>query len=131
MTKAPENLTASKEDVEGVTSAVMDYLEGYVQGDGERHAGAYHPECVKRRLYFDAEDGITALMTLTPQMMSDYAATGKSIEEDCDFEIVIDDISEDIASVRCYSCNWVDFIHLAKARGEWRLLHVTWHGRQG
>lgn len=131
MSLAPEKLTASQEDIEGVMEAVLAYIEGYVQGDGERHARAYHPEAIKRRLYLDPEDGMTSLMSISPQMMTDYAATGKSIEEDCDFEIVIDDISEDIATVRCYSCNWVDFLQLAKARGEWRLLHVTWHGRDG
>jgi hypothetical protein len=25
--------------------------------------------------------------------------------------------------------NWVDFLHVVKARSEWRLLHVTWHNK--
>lgn len=33
----------------------------------------------------------------------------------------------DIASVRVYSCHWVDFLHIVRARGEWKLFHVTWH----
>jgi hypothetical protein len=44
-------------------------------------------------------------------------------------EIFIDDVSQDIASVRVYSGHWIDFLHIVKARGQWKLLHVTWHRR--
>lgn len=127
MTLAPPRLEASKEDVEGVRSAVLAYIEGWVQGDPERHATAYHPECVKRRMVREEDSGVYSLVTISPQSMVDYASTGSSVVEDCTFEIVIDAISEDIASARCYSCQWVDFLHLVKARGEWRLFHVVWH----
>ena len=129
MTLAPARLEASSEDLDGIRRAAIDYIEAYVQGDAERHARAYHPECVKRRLAMNAETGVTDLIVLSPQIMVDYAATGDTVIEDCDYEIVVDAVSEDIASVRVYSCRWVDFIHMAKARGEWRLLHVTWHRR--
>lgn len=62
-------------------------------------------------------------------MMADYAALGTV--PDCEAEIIIDAISEGIASVRVYSCRWVDFLHIVKARGEWGLFHVTWHDRTG
>ncbi len=126
---APTRLDASQVDIDGVTRAALDYLKGFTEGDPERHARAYHPECVKRRYYTDDEGDVARLTVLSPQMMVDYAAAGTSLVEDCPAEVVIDDISEDIASVRLYSCRWVDFLHVAKARGEWRLLHVTWHRR--
>ena len=69
------------------------------------------------------------MTVLSPQTMVDYAASGVSLVADCEAEVIIDAISEDIASVRVYSCKWVDFLHVVKARGEWRLFHVTWHGR--
>ncbi len=129
MTLAPEKLIASQEDVDAITKAALDYLEGYVSGDAERHALAYHPECLKRRLDRDEETGVYELIVVPPQVMVDYASTGRTIEDDCQFEVVIDAVSEDIASVRVYSCNWVDFLHVVKARGEWKLFHVTWHDR--
>lgn len=57
-------------------------------------------------------------------MMVDYAALSQI--SDCETEVIIDAISEDIASVRIYSCRWVDFLHIVKARGEWKLF--TSHG---
>ena len=129
MTIAPERLHASQEDIDAITNAALDYLEGFVEGDPERHARAYHPECVKRRYGVDDESGVAELIVVTPQVMVDYVEAGVSIVENCEAEVIIDAVSEDIASVRTYSCNWVDFLHIVKARGEWKLFHVTWHGR--
>jgi hypothetical protein len=71
---------------------------------------------------------VTELQVLSPQIMADFAASSEPIS-DCEAEIIIDAVSEGMASVRIYSCRWVDFLHVVKARGEWRLFHVTWHGR--
>jgi hypothetical protein len=130
MTLAPEKLTAAQEDIDAITGAALDYLEGYITGDPERHARAYHSECLKRRLDRDEESGVFELTVIAPQAMVDYADTGRTIEKDCQFEVIIDAVCEDIATVRIYSCNWVDFLHIVKARGEWKLFHATWHRRQ-
>jgi hypothetical protein len=127
MAPAPTELTAAKKDIDGVMAAALDYIDGYINGDAERHARAYHPECIKRRYITDEESGVDELVVMSPRIMVDYAAL--SDMSDCETEVVIDAISEDIASVRIYSCNWVDFLHIVKARGEWKLFHVTWHGR--
>lgn len=129
MTRAPTEPAASKDDVDGVMSAALDYIDGFTQGDPDRHARAYHPECVKRRFVTDEESGVEELLVFSPRVMADYAATGRYVVEDCEAEIIIDAISEDIASVRIYSCRWVDFCHIVKARSAWRLFHVTWHRR--
>ena len=116
-------------DVDAVTRVAHEYIESYAGGDAERHASVYHPECLKRRYVTDDASGVTELVTLSPRIMSDYAATSGPMDGDCETEVIIDDISEGMASVRIYSCQWVDFAHVVLARGEWRLFHVTWHGR--
>jgi hypothetical protein len=105
----------------------LDYLEGYVSGDAERHLRSYHPEAIKRRYSLGA-DGVVGMITLSPQTMADDA--GLQTPSQAQVEIIIDAVFEDIASVRIYSPWWVDFAHIVKARGEWRLFHVTWHRRQ-
>jgi hypothetical protein len=128
MTFAPTGLPASQDDIDAITRAALDYVDGYTRGDADRHLNAYHPECLKRRYSVDRRSGVEELQVLSPRVMADYAAAGPPID-DCETEVVIDAISEDIASVRVYSCRWVDFLHVVKARGEWKLLHVTWHAR--
>lgn len=119
----------SQADVEAVTRVAREYIESYAGADAERHAGVYHPECLKRRYVTDEASGVTELVTLSPRIMADYAAASDPMDAGCDTEVIVDDISEDMASVRIYSCRWVDFAHIVRARGEWRLFHVTWHGR--
>jgi len=126
MTLVPEQLEASQQDVDGVMRATLDYVEGFTQGDADRHAKAYHPEALKRNYYKSEKSGIDRLETVSPQEMVDFAGTGMSVVDDGEFEVVIDGISRDIASVRLYSTKWVDFLHIVKARGEWRILHAAW-----
>ena len=112
-----------------MTQVAREYIESYARGDAERHARVYHPECMKRRYVTDDASGVTELVVLSPQVMADYAKASGPMDGDCETEVVIDDISEEMASVRIYSCRWVDFAHIVRSRGRWRLFHVTWHGR--
>jgi hypothetical protein len=121
-----DRVGVSDADIEAIHRVALDYLEGYVSGDATRHLLSYHPEAIKRR-YSVGADGVVGLITLSPQTMADDAAiqTPQSVTA----EVIIDAVFEDIASVRVYSPRWVDFLHIVKARGAWKLFHVTWHSR--
>lgn len=131
MTLAPTKLDASQADIDAISAVATEYVKSYAAGDASRHERVYHPECVKRAYLTDPESGVTELMNLSPRVMADYAAASGPMDADCDVDVIIDDIAGDMASVRVYSCNWIDFVHVVRARGEWRLLHVTWRGRDG
>ena len=118
----------AQDDIDAITRVALDYVEGYVSGDSQRHLRSYHPEAIKRR--YTEDDGVFGIVSLSPQTMADYAATETGTDTDSPIEVIVDDVYEDIASVRVYSTRWVDFLHVVKARGEWRLFHVTWHGRE-
>jgi len=123
MGTAPTRTTATQEDLDAIRAVALDYLEGYVCADPARHMRAYHPEAIKRR-YFQDRDGVFGVTTISPQTMTDLAAV--QTPSDKAAEIIIDDVYGDIASVRLYSTRWVDYLHVVKARGEWKLFHVTW-----
>ena len=38
--------------------------------------------------------------------------------------------SDPVNRARGWQDKGVDFLHIVKARGEWKLFHVTWHGRE-
>ncbi len=126
MSLAEDGVGVSQSDIESIRQVALDYLEGYVSGDAERHLRSYHPEAIKRR-YSVGTDGVVGIISLSPQTMADDAAlqTPQQVEA----EIIVDAVYDDIASVRVYSPWWVDFLHVVKARGEWKLFHVTWHRR--
>ena len=121
-----DRVGVSASDLEAINQVALDYLEGYVSGDADRHLRAYHPEAIKRR-YLVGTDGVVGIISLSAQTMADDAAlqTPKQVKA----EIIVDAVFNDIASVRVYSPWWVDFLHVVKARGEWKLFHVTWHRR--
>jgi len=106
MALGPEGREVAQEDIDAITSVALDYLEGYVSGDAQRHARSYHPEAIKRR-YTQDDDGVFGIVTLSPQTMTDYAATETGDETDGHVEVLIDDVSQDIASVRVYSRRWL------------------------
>ena len=126
MALVEDRVGVSESDIESIRQVALDYLEGYVSGDAERHLRSYHPEAIKRR-YSVGTDGVVGVITLSPQTMADDAAlqTPQPVEA----EIIVDAVYDDIASVRVYSPWWVDFLHVVKARGEWKLFHVTWQRR--
>ena len=126
MALVEDRVGVSESDIESIRQVALDYLEGYVSGDAERHLRSYHPEAIKRR-YSVGTDGVVGVITLSPQTMADDAAlqTPQPVEA----EIIVDAVYDDIASVRVYSPWWVDFADVVKARGEWKLFHVTWHRR--
>ena len=114
---------ASAEEEAEIRARVLDYIEAWYAGDAERHANAYHQECVKRAY---AEDGHRLDWT-SPERMVELCASGGQVLEGAEWEIIIDDVADDVATVRVYSTQWVDFLHLAKARGRWGLFHVVYH----
>jgi hypothetical protein len=126
MSSTAAHVGVTEADLDAIRAAALDYLEGYVSGDAKRHLDAYHPEAIKRR-YRQDQDGVFGMVSISPQTMSDYAAL--QTPQDSHPVIVIDAVYHDIATVRVYSEKWVDFLHVVKARGVWKLLHVTWYTR--
>ena len=126
MALVEDRVGVSESDIEDITRVAMDYLEGYVLGDADRHLSSYHPEAIKRR-YNVGSDGVVGIVALSPQTMADDAALQTPTQVEA--EIIIDAVFNDIASVRVYSPSWVDFLHVVKARGAWKLFHVTWYSR--
>ncbi len=87
------------EDVEAIHAVVLDYVEGWFDGDGGRMQRALHPELVKRSR--DARSGIS---TLSARQMIDATVEGEGRREDADdrrIEIELEHVSGDIASVTC------------------------------
>ena len=106
-------------DMERVHQAVLDYAEGWFLGDLSRMQRALHPTFSKRR----AIEGGTGFETFGPDDLYAFIEAGIGVDPDCEITIVVDDVLGDVASVRCYSCDYLDLLHLGKFDGEWRLVH--------
>jgi len=116
----------SNEDA--VRSVVMDYVEGWFEGDAGRMKRALHPELVKRCRGIEGDDP-DALETLSAQEMIDATADGWGRREDAAdrrIEIRIDHLSGGIASVQCSCHRYVDLLHLIDMPDGWKIVNAAW-----
>ena len=120
------NAVPSLSDEVQVETAARDYVEGWYSGDVDRMNRALHTDLVKR--IPDADDS-ESLREVSKARMVELTAEGGGDLPDAEFEIFIDDISTDIASVRVVSPEYLDYLHLAKTGDGWKIANVLFHLR--
>lgn len=117
-----------------IKQAVLDYIEGWYDGDPVRMERALHPEYLtKRGIFIDPESKETSVRVLDAKMMIEYTKRGggknfprEKLKEN---EVVILDIYKNTATVKALSTQYVDYLHLAKFNGEWKIVNVIWEFR--
>jgi hypothetical protein len=116
---------------DAVRSVVMNYVEGWFDGDADRMERALHPELVKRCRGIEGDDP-DALETLSAQEMIDATADGEGRREDAAdrrIEIRIDYLSGGVASVQCFCHRYVDLLHLIEMPDGWKIVNAAWRTR--
>jgi len=111
-----------------VERVAMDYIEGWYDGNAERMEQALHPELVKRAMIQDAE-GKEYFRNLTKSDMvkATEGGGGKKIPIDGrQINITVLDVYKTIATVRVESGSFIDYLHLGKTEGDWKIVNVLW-----
>ena len=116
-------------DEEAIQAAGLDYLQGWYTVDAARMERALHPELAKRIFRHNADGtktlGQMSAMTLVQRTRS---GIGKNSVQRADIKIL--DVFRDTASVRADANGWVDYLHVAKVDGEWKIINVLWEMRE-
>ena len=115
---------SSADDRVAVAAAARDYFEGWFDADVERMGRALHPDLVKRRA--GEELGVT-----TRARMLELTALGEGRADGVDrtLEILVEDISEDIANVTVHSAVYDEYLQLVRTRDGWRIANALWRLR--
>ena len=111
-----------------IERAAMDYIEGWYEGSAERMGRALHPELVKRAMIQDAE-GKEFFQNLSKSDMvkATEAGGGKKFPVDeRKINIAVLDIYKTMATVKVESGSFVDYLHLGKTEGDWKIVNVLW-----
>jgi hypothetical protein len=108
-------------DAELITHTVLDYFEGWFEGDPVRMERALHPELVKRKS--GEELGVT-----TREMMVDATerGAGKGIAADTTVDVEINDVYDDIASVAVHAPAYHEYLHLVRTDVGWKIANTLW-----
>lgn len=125
---------ARREDLKAIEQTILDYIEGFYEGDAARMECAIHPELAKRIARRDPESGrgyfaemsALALMQLTRQKADRPTPLAERQRE-----IAIFDIFENSASARMTASSWVDYLHLSRLNGRWVIVNVLWEMKAG
>jgi hypothetical protein len=123
-------LTMSKAtEQELITWAVLDYFEGWFDGDATRMERALHPKLAKRAL---VDDGRT-LDETTADWMIDATARGVGREQDPGdrgIEVQVEDVHGVIANVTVRSTVYREYVQLARTRDGWRIVNTLYQRTQ-
>jgi hypothetical protein len=108
-----------------VVSTVLDYFEGWFDGDAGRMERALHPGLAKRSLQ---KDGRT-LDETTAEWMIDATARGLGGERDPGdrrIEVEVEDVYDTIANVTVRSAVYREYVQLALTPEGWKIVNTLW-----
>ncbi len=115
-------------ELAAIEAAARDYIDGWYEGDAERMARGLHPD-LRKRSFRELPGGGQIVNDLTYTTMVAYTKKGfgtKSKKEGQVNKVKILDVSPTIASVKTVSPEFIDYLHLAKVDGQWRIVNVLW-----
>ncbi|CAN5774315.1 MAG: nuclear transport factor 2 family protein [Pyrinomonadaceae bacterium] len=114
---------------ESVKQAVLDYVEGVYEVSPTRIERSIHPDLAKRGFFIKKGETVYSPHTMTfPQLVElskNYNKNGH-VPKDAPKEVVMYDISDQTASAKLIAVWGIDYIHLAKYDGKWKIINVLW-----
>ncbi|MBK9154876.1 MAG: nuclear transport factor 2 family protein [Chloracidobacterium sp.] len=119
----------SSEDRAAVKQAALDYIEAVYNVNPAQAERSVHPELVKRGFF--VKRGETSYsphaMTFTElvELAKTYNARG-TIPKDAPKEVVVFDVVDQTASVKVTAVWGIDYMHLAKYDGKWKIINILW-----
>jgi len=115
-------------DSAAIRATALDYIDGWYAADGPRMERALHPELAKRNVFSDPNGRSRLIqmsaMTLIQSTRSGGGSTIPAAERADSVKIL--DIYGGAASIRVRAATWIDYMHMAKFNGQWRILNVLW-----
>ncbi len=114
---------------ESVRQAVLDYVEGVYEVSPTRIERSIHPDLAKRGFFIKKGEAVYSHHTMTfPQLVElskNYNKDGH-VPKDAPKDVVVYDISDQTASVKLTAVWGIDYMHLAKYDGKWKIINVLW-----
>lgn len=120
---------------DAIVAVAMDYAEGWYTGDAARMERALHDDLIKRTIMpsDDPSGWSVGPISDKPSMVRWTAeGEGRDIPGDRVYDVEVLDVFRDVATVRCLSSEYIDYLHLAKfGDAGWKIVNVMWQLREG
>jgi hypothetical protein len=125
--------TIRPEDAAAIRTCLLDYFEGWFEGDAERMDRALHPALAKHALA-QGPDRADVMDVTTKDEMVEATRRGRGRLRDLPdraIRIDITGVSGDIASATVHSAVYVEYALLARTSEGWRITGTLWRWATG
>ncbi|SEA29326.1 nuclear transport factor 2 family protein [Microbulbifer marinus] len=119
---------ALADDRDMIIRASLDYLESQHSVDRNQMQRALHP-ALKKRTFWRKDEQDTLLETDYDTMLrvaERYNRNGDRFPDNPRKSVKVLDIHDRIATVKVEADEWLDYMHLVKVDGEWKIVNVLW-----
>jgi hypothetical protein len=127
--RAPSPAGAGTEK-EAVRQAALDYVEGIYEVRPERIERSVHPNLVKSGFYKKEAGAPYVEVPMTYDQLVRLASRwNKDKKQDISVkEVVVLDVLDQTAAVKLVAAWGIDYMHLAKYDGTWKITQILWQG---
>lgn len=120
----------TKQDSLAIKQAALDYIESQHKPNPSQMERALHPRMVKRTFWKDKATGKDYVRETTTESMvllaESYNRNGDKFPSSPRKEVLFLDVSERTASVKLIADEWIDYMHIVKINGNWKIINVLW-----
>ena len=124
----------STDETAAIRRTLLDYIEGFYDGDAARMESSLHPELAKRIAHPDPTSGRTHLAEMSALLLTRLTrdkASRPTPKPDQQKDITVLDIVQNAASAKIVASTWIDYLHLSKVNGRWVIVNVLWEMKPG
>ncbi len=123
-------LGQTKQDSLAIKQVALDYIESQHKPNPTQMERALHPRMVKRTFWKDKLTGKDYVRETTTESMillaESYNKTGNKFPASPKKDVILLDVSERTASVKLIADEWIDYMHIVKINGTWKIINVLW-----
>jgi hypothetical protein len=118
------------QDTVDIRRVALAYIEAQHTPNPKLMEGALHPRLVKRSVFRSKatqKDYISEYFTENMVILAEtYNKKGDKFPKNPKKELKLLDISARTASVKLIADEWIDYMHIVKTNGEWKIINVLW-----
>lgn len=120
----------TKQDTLDIERAALAYIEAQHAPNPKLMESALHPRMVKRSVFKNKatkKEFVSEYFTENMIILAEsYNAKGDKFPKNPRKEVKLLDVSALTASVKLIADTWIDYMHLVKVNGEWKIINVLW-----
>jgi len=124
-------MQAVNEDVTSIEAIVRGYFDSFANKDEAWMESLVHPDLAKRHLVPTADGRQRVEQMSALKLLQNSRSYGKGeVPANAHRDIRVVDVYGNIATAIGISDDFVDYLHLVKLEGSWKIINVLWAMRE-